>query len=199
MSALAGGAAVAPVVEGVNGETAAYEVVDQARVAAAVFAEPVRDREKGARRRRGAPGPVEQIGAAAPKHSLPRGYRVAYRVAADLVALAHFGFILFVVTGGFLILWKSVLLPVHLPVALYAVAIEIVGWTCPLTPLENRFRTLAGESGYEGGFIDHYFRLILYPADWERIRLLLGIGVVLLNLAAYGLVLRQRRRRRTTG
>ncbi len=103
------------------------------------------------------------------------------------------------VAGGFLILWNPVLIRLHLPVVLYAAAIEIVGWMCPLTPLENHFRALAGESGYEGGFIDHYFRLILYPADWEQIRVLLGIGVILVNLAAYGLVLRQRRRSQTTG
>lgn len=190
---------MAPVVEGVDRKAARDEVIDQTRVPAAVLAEPVRDDETGTRRGPWTPCPVEQLGAAAPKRSLLRDSQVVYRVLADLVALAHLGFVLFVVAGGFLILWKPVLIRLHLPVALYAAAIEIVGWTCPLTPLENRFRALAGESGYEGGFIDHYFRLILYPADWERIRVLLGIGVVLVNLAAYGLVLRQRRRRRTTG
>ena len=33
---------------------------------------------------------------------------------------------------------------------------------CPLTPLENRFRALAGESGYEGDFIEHYLLPVVY-------------------------------------
>ena len=39
----------------------------------------------------------------------------------------------------------------HLPVAAYGMLISFFRWICPLTPLENYFRILAGEQGYEGG------------------------------------------------
>lgn len=117
-----------------------------------------------------------------------------YRVLADLIVLAHVAFVAFVVFGGLLVLWKSRLVWLHVPAALYAVAIELVGWVCPLTPLENRFRKLAGEAGYEGGFIEHYAGLILYPANWHAIKGYLAAGVIVINVAVYAVVIRKYRR-----
>ena len=119
-----------------------------------------------------------------------------YRALADLIMLMHFGFVLFVVFGGFLILRRPWVVWLHLPVALYGAAIEIVGWTCPLTPLEQRLRLRAGAGGYEGGFLDHYLGLLLYPSNWEAIKGFLAAGVLLVNLAVYATVLRQLQRRR---
>jgi hypothetical protein len=34
---------------------------------------------------------------------------------------------------------------VHLPAAAWGAAMEIFGWDCPLTPLENHFRSLLAE------------------------------------------------------
>src|SRR5205823_9541449 len=64
---------------------------------------------------------------------------VSWRALADLVVLAHFAFVLFVVLGGLLVLRWPVLAWVHLPAAIWGVWIEFRGWICPLTPLENRF------------------------------------------------------------
>jgi hypothetical protein len=121
-----------------------------------------------------------------------------YRVLADLVVLAHIAFVAFVVFGGLLVLWRSRIAWLHVPVVLYAAAIEIVGWVCPLTPLEKRFRALAGEAGYEGGFIEHYAGLILYPANWHAIKGYLAAGVIIINLAAYALVILRLRRHEGT-
>ncbi len=118
-----------------------------------------------------------------------------FRLAADLIVLIHLAFVLFVVLGGLLILWKRVFLWLHLPAAAYAAAIELIGWVCPLTPLEKRFRRLAGSTGYEGGFIQHYTERILYPADWHAIKGYLAAGVIVINLAVYALVLRRLRGR----
>ena len=118
-----------------------------------------------------------------------------YRVLADLTVLAHLAFVLFVVFGGLLVLWRKAIAWLHLPVVVYAAAIEIVGWVCPLTPLEKQLRRLAGGAGYEGGFIEHYGSLILYPANWHAIKDFLAAGVVLINLSIYALVIRQIRRR----
>jgi hypothetical protein len=117
-----------------------------------------------------------------------------YRVLADLIVLAHIAFVAFVVFGGLLILWRWRVIWLHAPAALYATAIELVGWVCPLTPLENRFRRLAGDAGYEGGFIEHYASLILYPANWHAIKGYLAAGVIVINVAVYALVIRKYRR-----
>jgi hypothetical protein len=41
--------------------------------------------------------------------------------------------------------------------------VNLFSQVCPLTPLENRFRYLAGQAGYEGGFIEHYIAPRVYP------------------------------------
>lgn len=77
---------------------------------------------------------------------------------------------------------------------------EFTGWICPLTPLENRLRHIAGEAGYAGEFVEHDLVPLLYPPGLTRdLQLALGAGVLLFNAALYGLVLfrRLRRSRRT--
>ncbi len=102
-------------------------------------------------------------------------------------------FVLFVVAGGFLALRWRRLAWLHLPAALWGAVIEFMGWICPLTPLENHFRRLAGETGYQGGFVEHYLIPILYPAGYTlSLRLTLGAIVVVLNGVAYGIYFRRR-------
>jgi len=113
-----------------------------------------------------------------------------YRTLADLVVLAHLGFVVFVVVGGFLALrWRR--LPwLHLPAALWGAANELAGWSCPLTPLENRLREASGSAPYAGGFVEHYLLPILYPGRLTRgMQIALGLGVVAINAIAYGLLL----------
>ena len=88
-----------------------------------------------------------------------------YRVLADLVLVLHLGFIAFVVVGGLLALrWRRAPL-LHLPAALWGVAIELFGWQCPLAPLENALRRASGTSDYSGGFIEHYPGEVLATQD----------------------------------
>jgi len=116
------------------------------------------------------------------------------RLLADAVLVVHFLFIVFVVVGGFLALrWPRVAW-LQVPCAVYGLLIELEGWICPLTPLENRLRREGGQAGYEGGFIEHYLLPIVYPGGLTReIQVLLGVGVVAVNLVAYALVLRRHR------
>ncbi len=119
-----------------------------------------------------------------------------YRALADATMLVHFAFIAFVVLGGLLALrWRPA--PwVHLPAAAWGVLIELRGWTCPLTPLENHFRRLGGESGYSGGFIERYLEPVIYPPGLSQsTQLVLAGFVVLVNAAVYWLVFRRRARR----
>jgi hypothetical protein len=118
-----------------------------------------------------------------------------YRVLADLVVGLHVVFVVFVVAGGLVVLrWPKVAF-VHLPAAVWGAAIEFAGWICPLTPLENSLRRQAGQSGYSTGFIEHYLLPVLYPSALTRnIQLLLGVVVIVVNLAIYLYVLRSRQR-----
>jgi hypothetical protein len=112
------------------------------------------------------------------------------KMSADLLVLLHLLFILFVLCGGLLLLkWRWI--PwLHLPCLLWGILIEFYGWICPLTPWENHFRAVAGATGYEGGFIDHYLIPLIYPSGLDRrLQIGLGIAVVLLNLIVYVWVL----------
>lgn len=122
-----------------------------------------------------------------------------YRILADAVLILHLGFILFVVLGGLLVLRWPKLAWVHLPVAAYGVLIELIGWICPLTPLENRLRRLGGGAGFEGGFVEHYLVPIIYPHTLtHELQIALGLGVLLINGIVYSVVLRRRRHDRET-
>jgi hypothetical protein len=120
-----------------------------------------------------------------------------YRRLADLVLVAHLAFVAFVALGGLLVWRWRRLAWIHVPVALWGAVIAVVGFTCPLTPLENRLQRLGGRAGYQGGFIEHYVTAALYPAGLTReAQLVLGAAVLALNLAIYWRVLALSRRER---
>ena len=114
------------------------------------------------------------------------------RFAADLVLLAHLAFVLFVVLGGWLVLRRPWIAWFHIPAALWGATVELMGWVCPLTPLENQLRAASGSAGYDGSFIARYLIPVVYPTSLTRpIQIALGLAVVLINLAVYGMVIRR--------
>jgi hypothetical protein len=119
-----------------------------------------------------------------------------HAVLADVVLVAHFAFVLFVALGGLLVLRWPRAAWVHVPAALWGVAIEFAGSVCPLTPLENRLRELAGQSTYEGDFIARYLMPLIYPEGLNReAQIALGLAALVFNAAIYVLVWRRRRAR----
>ena len=87
----------------------------------------------------------------------------------------------------------------HLPAAIWGALIEFTNVRCPLTPLEKQLRVLAGQQGYEGGFIAHYILPVLYPAGLTRgTQIALGAAVVVLNAAVYAAIVLRRRSARTS-
>jgi len=114
---------------------------------------------------------------------------------ADVVLILHVAFLAFVALGGLLLLrWPGVAW-VHAPMAAWGVVVEYAGLVCPLTPLESALRQRAGETGYTGGFIEHYLTAVLYPTGLTRgVQLLLGTLLLIVNLAIYWRVLTRRRR-----
>jgi hypothetical protein len=118
---------------------------------------------------------------------------------ADVTVVLHLAFVLFVLGGGLLVLrWRS-LAWVHVPSVVWAAWIEIAGWYCPLTPLENWLRDQGGATRYSATFVEHYLLPVLYPATLTReLQWGLAAAVLAVNGAVYALVL-SRRSRRTTG
>ncbi|MBL0713036.1 MAG: DUF2784 domain-containing protein [Desulfosarcina sp.] len=116
------------------------------------------------------------------------------RILADAVLVIHLVFIVFAVAGAFAALRWRFLIWVHLPCAFWAMAIELAGWICPLTPLEVYLRRCAGQEGYAGGFIEYYLIPVIYPHNLTRgFQIGLGVVVLVINLIAYTLVLRKSR------
>ncbi len=117
-----------------------------------------------------------------------------YTLLADLVLVLHATFILFVVLGGLLVFWRRRLIWLHIPAVAWGILIELQGWICPLTYLENDLRAAAGGSGYAGGFIDHYLLPLVYPsALTQETQVLLGLAVLFINAVIYALVWRNLR------
>ncbi|MCG8433885.1 MAG: DUF2784 domain-containing protein [Gammaproteobacteria bacterium] len=112
------------------------------------------------------------------------------KILADLTLVLHLAFILFALFGGFLVLYKNWVAWLHVPALIWASIINLTPWFCPLTPLENWFRVLAGEKGYEGGFIEHYIMPIVYPGFVPKsIVFIASMAVILWNILVYGFVI----------
>ncbi len=117
-----------------------------------------------------------------------------YRFLADLLVLAHIGFVVFAVAGGLLALRWRVVIWWHFPAACWAVFVQTSRGYCPLTSWENQLRLLGGQAGYPNSFVDHYLLPILYPPGLTREpEALPGIVLLAINIAVYGWLLSRRR------
>jgi len=94
--------------------------------------------------------------------------------------------VLFVVFGGLLVFrWKHVMWA-HVPAVLWGALLEFFDWICPLTPLENGLRRRAGQTGYEGDFVEHYVLPLLYPVNRSAgLRVALGTIAIVMNVLIY--------------
>ena len=122
---------------------------------------------------------------------------MSYSFLADLVMLLHFGFIIFAVLGALLVARWPRLVWLHLPTAFWAMWIEFYGAVCPLTPLENRLRSMGGEAGYGESFIEHYIGAVIYPGEiTTTVKIMLGLGVLIINLGLYAWLIKRWRQGR---
>ena len=119
-----------------------------------------------------------------------------WSLLADTLVVVHLAFTTFVIFGGFLTWrWRAVAL-LHLPALAWGCWVEVSHSICPLTPLENHWRELAGEAGYREGFLAHYVVRLLYPPGltWH-IQWVLAALLIALNVVAYAGLFRQSRKR----
>ena len=120
-----------------------------------------------------------------------------YNVLANAIVLAHLLFIAFVICGGLLVIRWPRLVVVHLPAAVWGAVVEIFGLICPLTPLENHFRLLAGNSSYSGDFIARYLLPIIYPENLTAtMQQVFGGFVIIINLIFYTIIIQKLRSRK---
>jgi hypothetical protein len=119
-----------------------------------------------------------------------------YGILADIVVLIHLGFVIFVVLGAVLIYWRRWIMWLHLPAVVWAIWIELSGGICPLTPLENRLRTKAGQNAYDNNFVAEYLLPILYPDGLTRkVQFMMAMLVIVINIAIYGSIIYKRSRK----
>jgi hypothetical protein len=115
------------------------------------------------------------------------------RLAADLLVLIHFSFIIFVVLGGLLALRWPKAAWAHIPAAAWGAWIEFSHGICPLTPLEQSLRAQADADSYDGSFIDHYLIPLIYPPGFDADTAnLLGLLVLAFNGTIYAFVIYRR-------
>lgn len=106
-----------------------------------------------------------------PGDAVPAGASL-YQAAADLVLVAHFGLVVFVVGALPLIVvgnrrgwtWVNAFAfrIAHLLAIAVVVAESWLGIACPLTMLENHLRAAAGGEAYAESFIEHWLQRLLY-------------------------------------
>lgn len=107
------------------------------------------------------------------------------RLLADVVMVTHFGYLAYLVVGGFLAWrWRRAVYP-HLAAVAWALGIVLVGFPCPLTAVERRLRDEASQFG----FIDRYLEGVVYPEEFTTV-LRLGVAVVV-AVAYWGLFRRR--------
>jgi hypothetical protein len=115
-----------------------------------------------------------------------------YNIFVDVIVVVHFLFVAFVVAGGLLVIRRPRIAFIHLPAAMWGAFVEFFGWICPLTPLENHFRNLAGNSSYSGDFIVSYLIPVIYPENLTTtIQQILGGSVIAVNIIIYSIVVRK--------
>jgi hypothetical protein len=88
---------------------------------------------------------------------------VLYLIAADIIVFVHFIWIIFLITGAYWGRRHRWIKRIHITGLLFAFAIQIFGWYCPLTHLEVWLRQMHDSSqSYGGSYIIHYVEKVVY-------------------------------------
>ena len=109
-----------------------------------------------------------------------------YEIAANLILIVHFIFILFVIFGALLFFASTKIIFIHIPAFIWGSYIELTNSICPLTYLENWLLQKANLTTYSESFIQNYLLPIVYPANLTKdIQTYLGITLIAINIAIY--------------
>jgi len=112
-----------------------------------------------------------------------------YEIAANLIFIIHFIFILFVIFGALLFFASARIIFIHIPALIWGSYIELTNSICPLTYLENWFLHKANLTAYSEGFIQNYLVPIVYPANLTKdLQIYLGIAIIATNIVIYAFI-----------
>ncbi|MBH44089.1 MAG: hypothetical protein CMD88_01345 [Gammaproteobacteria bacterium] len=118
-----------------------------------------------------------------------------YELAANLILIIHFAFIIFVIFGGLLFFISKKVVFIHFPALIWGSYIMFSHSSCPLTHLENWLLYKANQTTYSEGFIQHYIMPIVYPIGLTKdLQIYLGGTLIILNILIYGFILNKQRR-----
>lgn len=118
---------------------------------------------------------------------------MVYRLVSDLVILLHFLWIIFILFGFLLALKYFKVSFIHMAGLVFTLILNLGGWYCPLTHLENYLHRLYDPQFlYGGSFITNYLQKLIY-LELDEVYLRMGAIVwVGLNMGGYALLLRKR-------
>ncbi|MFI6759542.1 DUF2784 domain-containing protein [Micromonospora sp. NPDC050417] len=106
---------------------------------------------------------------------------MGYRLLTTVILVVHFGFLAYLLLGGFVAWrWRWTIWP-HLAAAGWGMTVVVGKVVCPLTYAEHWSRRQAGEAGAATtqGFIDRYVEGVIYPEQLTALaQLLLALTVV---------------------
>ena len=109
-----------------------------------------------------------------------------YELAAGIILIIHFLFILFVLFGALFFFVAKKMVFIHIPAIIWGSYIELTHSICPLTYLENWFLHKANLTTYSEGFIQNYLVPIVYPMNLTKdLQIFLGIGLIVINVVIY--------------
>lgn len=109
-----------------------------------------------------------------------------YSLLAHFTIILHFIWILFIIFGFIFILKRSKIALVHVSGLFLALFLNVMGWYCPLTYLENYLYTLHdNKSAYTKSFILHYLEYLIYPDLPETTIRIVTLFFVILYVILY--------------
>ncbi len=108
-----------------------------------------------------------------------------YRAMAAGVLSLHAAYVAWVMLGAFYTRGRPRLAALHVATLVYGMTVEIFGFWCPLTALENWLEAHGGVSPYRGPFLLHYLDAVVYPDIPPNLLTAAAIVVCTLNLWIY--------------
>jgi Protein of Unknown function (DUF2784) len=112
-------------------------------------------------------------------------------MAASVLSL-HAAYIAWVIFGAFFTRGRPRLAALHVATLMYGMIIEIFGFWCPLTALEEWLEVRGNVPAYRGPFLLHYLDAVVYPDIPPNLLTAGAIAICILNLWIYAQRLRIR-------